>query len=208
MQQCLLAAMNTVNTINDMTQNRQMFRAFWVRIREFIHFEGKADGLQTAAYFAFTANTVLYIYVIQKRASAPEVYRDYLTAATRCQSHISCIADRGSLSERYFLLLEELRVEAVRQTDRLHPATAVLVDADRQSHVRSQPTTSVPVDIYSSEVAAADYTDMLAEMPADFDDMMFGSVASDYSGWGQFASMVSSGLGNLDAFLNDDPFKL
>jgi hypothetical protein len=31
-QQCLMAAMNTVNTINDMTQNRQMFRAFWVRV--------------------------------------------------------------------------------------------------------------------------------------------------------------------------------
>lgn len=29
-QQCLVAAMNTVNTINDMTQNREMFRAFWV----------------------------------------------------------------------------------------------------------------------------------------------------------------------------------
>jgi len=30
-QQCLLAAMNIVNTIDDITQNRQMFRAFWVR---------------------------------------------------------------------------------------------------------------------------------------------------------------------------------
>lgn len=31
-QQCLVAAMNTVNTINDMTENRQMFRSFWVRV--------------------------------------------------------------------------------------------------------------------------------------------------------------------------------
>lgn len=29
-QQCLMAAMNTVNEINDMAQGRQMFRAFLV----------------------------------------------------------------------------------------------------------------------------------------------------------------------------------
>jgi hypothetical protein len=29
-QQCLMAALNTVNTIDDLTLNRQMFRAFWV----------------------------------------------------------------------------------------------------------------------------------------------------------------------------------
>lgn len=31
-QQCLKAAMNTVNTIDQITLNRQMFRAFWVRV--------------------------------------------------------------------------------------------------------------------------------------------------------------------------------
>jgi hypothetical protein len=29
-QQCLVAAMNTVNTIDDITRNREMYRAFWV----------------------------------------------------------------------------------------------------------------------------------------------------------------------------------
>jgi hypothetical protein len=148
---------------------------------------------------------VLYIYVIQKRASPPEVYRDYFSAATRCQSHISSIAEKGSLSERYCLLLEELRVEALRQTERLHPSTAVLEDDDRHSQWRSQPTTSMPVD---ANPAADDYTDLMGEATVGFNDMMSSSVASDYSGWGQFASMVSSGLGNLDVFLNDDPFRL
>src|SRR5258708_5818836 len=59
---------------------------------------------------------MLYIYVIQKRESLPEVYSSYLSAATRCQSHISAIAEKGSLSERYCLVLEELRIEALRQT--------------------------------------------------------------------------------------------
>jgi hypothetical protein len=31
-QQCLMAAMNTVNSIDDITRNRQMSRAFWVRV--------------------------------------------------------------------------------------------------------------------------------------------------------------------------------
>ena len=149
---------------------------------------------------------MLYIYVIQKRASPPEVYRDYFTAATRCQSHISGIAEKGSLSERYFLLLEELRVEALRQTERLHPSTAVLRDAERQSQWASQPTTSNLVDAVPE--GAVDYPDSMGEAMVDFNDIMSGSVASDYSGWGHFASMVSSGLGNLDVFLNDDPFRL
>lgn len=32
-QQCLKAAMNTVNTIDEITQDRQMFRAFWVCVQ-------------------------------------------------------------------------------------------------------------------------------------------------------------------------------
>jgi hypothetical protein len=33
-QQCLMAAMNIVNTIDAATQSGQMFRAFWVRLNE------------------------------------------------------------------------------------------------------------------------------------------------------------------------------
>ncbi|KIX01896.1 uncharacterized protein Z518_07835 [Rhinocladiella mackenziei CBS 650.93] len=187
-QQCLMAAMNTVNTIDDIIQNRQMFRAFWI-----------------TAYFAFTANIVLYIYVIQKRASPPEVYSNYFSAATRCQSHISGIAEKGSLSERYCLVLEELRVEALRQTGRIHPSITGLGGMDSHSQENGYQTTSAPMD--GNPSAATNYTDLMGEATINFNDMT-GSALSDYSGWGQFASMVSSGLGNLDAFLNDDPFKL
>ncbi|QGI69985.1 hypothetical protein CEK26_002318 [Fusarium fujikuroi] len=97
-QRCLEAAIQTVGLIDEMTDNGQMFRAFWV-----------------TAYFAFTAAMVLYIYVIQKWASPPETYSEYFTAAVRCQSHMSTMVEKGSLSERYCFLLEELRVEALRQ---------------------------------------------------------------------------------------------
>ncbi|RYP75398.1 hypothetical protein DL770_007404 [Monosporascus sp. CRB-9-2] len=188
MQQCLMAAMNTVNTIDDITQNRQMFRAFWI-----------------TAYFAFTATIVLYIYVIQKRASPPEVYSNYFSAATRCQSHLSGIAEKGSLSERYCLVLEELRVEALRQAKRMDPSITGLGGMDSHSQGNGFQTTSMPVDGTTS--AATAYTDFIGEAVIDFNDMP-GSAPSDYSGWGQFTSMVSTGLGNLDAFLNDDSFEL
>ncbi|KAF5007415.1 hypothetical protein FDECE_6263 [Fusarium decemcellulare] len=163
-QQCLMAAMKTVNTIDHITQTRQMFRAFWI-----------------TAYFAFTATIVLYIYVIQKRDSPPEVYTNYLSAAIQCQSHIATIAEKGSLSERYCLVLEELRVEAVRQTS----AASIATD--------------------ESPRLATNYTDLLGDTTIDFNGMP-SSAFSDSSGWGQFASMVSSGLGNLDLFLGDELF--
>ncbi|RYP00782.1 hypothetical protein DL764_006416 [Monosporascus ibericus] len=188
MQQCLMAAMNTVNRIDEITENRQMFRAFWI-----------------TAYFAFTATIVLYIYVIQKRASPPEIYSNYFSAATRCQSHLSGIAEKGSLSERYCLVLEELRVEALRQAKRMDPSITSLRGMDSNSQGNNFQTTSIPVD--GSTSAATTYTDFIGEATIDFNDMP-GSAPSDYSGWGQFTSMVSTGLGNLDAFLNDDSFEL
>jgi hypothetical protein len=164
----------------------------------------KTDRLQITAYFAFTASIVLYIYVIQQRASPPETYSEYLSAATRCQSHILAIAEKGSLSERYSLVLEELRLEVLRQTDRTHVSMANLGGTSSHPHVHDLQTTSISMD--GDAMTAVNYTDLMGDPAIDFNDMS-GSV-SDYSGWGQFASMVSSGLGNLDAFLNDDPFRL
>jgi len=165
----------------------------------------KTDQSQITAYFAFTASIMLYIYVIQQRASPPEAYREYLSAATRCQSHILAIAEKGSLSERYSLVLEELRLEVLRQTERTHVPTTSLGEMSSGSHDNGLQASSISME--GEAMTAASYTDMIGQPPIDFNDMT-GAGLSDYSGWGQFASMVSSGLGNLDAFLNDDPFKL
>lgn len=202
-QQCLMAAMKTVKKINDITQTRQMFHAFWVSAWQDDWRREKTDGLQIAAYFAFTATIVLYIYVIQNRASPPELYSSYFAAATKCQSHISAMAEKGSLSERYCLVLEELRVEALRQAKRMHPTMTNLGGMEDLSHGTGFPqsTASMPLDDTPSDIA--NYTDVLGENVIDFNSMP-SSAFSDSSGWGQFASMVSSGLGNLDLFLNDD----
>ncbi|KAJ4258278.1 hypothetical protein NW762_008427 [Fusarium torreyae] len=184
-QNCLQAAMDTVGLIDEITENGQMFRAFWV-----------------TAYFAFTAAMVLYIYVIQKWASPPETYSEYFTAATRCQSHMSAMVEKGSLSERYCFLLEELRVEALRQINRLHPSTHPFGGMEGQSQDNAFQSNVVPMDTPSDRTS---YTDLMGENGMDFNGM---SGVTDFSGWGQFASMISSGLGNLDVFLDDEVFRL
>ncbi|KAM5381609.1 hypothetical protein ACJA88_004684 [Fusarium oxysporum] len=181
-QRCLEAAIQTVGLIDEMTDNGQMFRAFWV-----------------TAYFAFTAAMVLYIYVIQKWASPPETYSEYFTAAARCQSHMSTMVEKGSLSERYCFLLEELRVEALRQVNRMHPNVFASLEGHAQDNAFQ--SNVIPMDTPSDKTS---YTDLMGENGLDFN----GMSGVDFSGWGQFASMVSSGLGNLDAFLDDEVFRL
>ncbi|KAK6387402.1 hypothetical protein LTS17_000670 [Exophiala oligosperma] len=193
-QQCLKAAMNTANTIDDIRQNRQMFRAFWI-----------------TAYFAFAANVVLYIYVIQKRSSPQEVYSDFLAAATRCQSHISSIAEKGSLSERYCLVLEELRVEAFRQTGNTHQPMPGLGGMDSHAghvnHAQESGSPTQPLFVEGNAISTTNFTDLTGNAVIDFNDFLSPALEEDLD-WGQFASMVSSGVGNFDAFLNDDPFKI
>jgi hypothetical protein len=158
---------------------------------------------QIAAYFAFTASTVLYIYVIQKRTSSPEVYKEYLSAATQCQSQISSIAEKGSLLDRYCLLLEELRLEAVRKTDRHRHAT---MDPSVSAVVTGSSSSLTTANVFSEQYVDGGFAgnpsqDANINLNATMPDQM-----SDFSDWDQFASMVSSGLGNLDAFLNADLF--
>ncbi|KAJ5621141.1 hypothetical protein N7510_005125 [Penicillium lagena] len=183
LKECLDAAMKTVNTINEITESHQLFRAFWI-----------------TTYFAFNATIMLYIYVIQERASPSEIYSRYFSAATRCQSHISSIAEKGSLSERYYLVLEELRIEALRQTKSIRPSTGILDGMDSQSQSNWLQPEVVPTD--ENRPTPAYYTDLMEGPMIDFNSNVPGFSFSDCLGWDQFTSMVSSGLGNMDVFIN------
>ncbi|UPL00367.1 hypothetical protein LCI18_011301 [Fusarium solani-melongenae] len=187
-KQCLKAAMEIVETIDEITHTRQMFRAFWI-----------------TAYFAFTAAMVLYIYVIQKWSSPFEEYSSYFAAATRCQSHMSSIAEKGSLFERYCLVLEELRTEALRHINRMNPSANGLEAIDTQLQDIGFQNVGLAMD--GSPSNETTYTDLIGQGAMDFSALQ-GSTLTDFSGWNQFASMVSSGLGNLDVFLNDDTFRI
>jgi hypothetical protein len=57
---------------------------------------------------------VLYFYTLQQQQSPLERYLPHFEAAVRCQNQISSQADAESLAERYGIVLEELRLEAVK----------------------------------------------------------------------------------------------
>lgn len=149
---------------------------------------------------------MLYIYVIQKRGFPADVYNSYYLAANRCQSHLSSIAERGSLLERYCLVLEELRVEATRQIK--YPQYSV--KSMGELVVSSQGNAIQPplMPVTNSPNTATNYMEDIDEAELDFQGNFPGLSLSDCSGWDQFAYMVSSGLGNMDVPLNDGSFQI
>ncbi|WDK22665.1 fungal specific transcription factor domain-containing protein [Colletotrichum graminicola] len=187
---CLDAAMHIVETVNDLVQAGQLFRAFWF-----------------TSYFAFSAVVVLYVYTIQQRAAPAETWRAYFDAASRCQTQLATLADNEStLAARYCLVLEELRTEALRQTERPRQ------HADGGSRHKRGPHFRVDTGAQNEEtqdqvkdhhLASLGFSGVgRAEDFVGFDASPSSSLA-DMTSWGQFDSMVTSGFGGLESLLND-----
>lgn len=105
----------------------------------------------------------------------------YLLAAERCQAQITDIAEEGSLTSRYCLVLEELRTEARRQTTRATTGT-------------KRPRENDDLDVQHPEgFIPADAADMQGFGGIDFNVSPSASLA-DMTSWEQFDSMVSSGV--------------
>jgi hypothetical protein len=185
---------------------------------------------------------VLYIHVIQSRALPFHMYSTYLSAATRCQSHLSDIAEKGSLSERYCLVLEELRVEAMRQASQprhtagdgsFAPANKENIRngySNARTHFPASPETTfystalsqaqagIPCDAQTSpHTTATSYSGSLEGSAVGFapdtngneiQGLSLSRSSSDCPGWGQFTSIISSGLGNMDLFWGDEGLRL
>ncbi|KAH7305948.1 fungal-specific transcription factor domain-containing protein [Stachybotrys elegans] len=105
-QRCLDAAMKIVQLIDRMNGAGQFFSTLF-----FI------------PYYGFSAVVVLYVYAIQQRWEAPETYIRYFEAASRCHHQIESIAIKGSLTQRYGVVLQEMRLEVLRNNDFLATAT-------------------------------------------------------------------------------------
>ncbi|KAF6827503.1 fungal specific transcription factor domain-containing protein [Colletotrichum plurivorum] len=199
---CLDAAMHVVDTVNDLIQAGQLFRAFWF-----------------TSYFAFSAVVVLYVYTIQQRTAPAETWQAYFNAATRCQTQLATLADNESqLVARYCLVLEELRIEALRQTERLHAAAAG-VGNQQNGGLGSLGRNAVTADDLQNQhdqqqhqhqqnaLAGLGFPDVGgADDFVGFDASPSSSLA-DMTSWGQFDSMVTSGFGGLEALLNDDSLR-
>ncbi|KAK1624759.1 fungal-specific transcription factor domain-containing protein [Colletotrichum phormii] len=193
---CLDAAMHVVDTVNDLIQAGQLFRAFWF-----------------TSYFAFSAVVVLYVYTIQQRTAPTETWQAYFNAACRCQTQLASLADHEStLAARYCLVLEELRTEALRQTER-HQSPAVTHQAGQNGGQISRTALvaagheDVQPQHEQHHLANLNFSDVgHADEFVGFDASPSSSLA-DMTSWGQFDSMVTSGFGGLEALLNDDSLR-
>ncbi|CAI7625349.1 unnamed protein product [Penicillium manginii] len=202
LKECIDAAMNTVNTISEITESRQLFRAFWVCLHWRSFYSARLTETQITAYFAFNATIMLYIHVIQQCTSPSETFIKYFAAASRCQSHIAAIAEKGSLSERYCLVLEELRVEALRQVKHAHPNQTF--DSSINGRGTGDFFQSQFHSTEQSPTASFDVTGFDQDLVMDLDGNLPNYLSPSYSGWEQFTSLLSSGLGNMDGFISYD----
>lgn len=191
--ECLQAATNITTTVDDMYQGGQLFRAYWVsRARPGIVLSTTNLSAQFTSYFAFSAAVILYVYTIQKSNGPQESYGSYLAAATRCQDQLSDLAEDGSLVARYCLVLEELRLEALRQTKQ----GQLNAQSQTQRHAASMPDASNGTEAFA---AADDGAIGAAELGANMAGM--GGIGDIYvtptdslaemTGWAQFDAMVS-----------------
>lgn len=146
---------------------------------------------------------MLYIYVIQHSASPLGVHNDYFLAATRCQSHIAAIAEKGSLSERYGFVLEELRVEALRQMKNTH-SIEVSTSSAADTQVPGVLFQDQTIIMNHSPDASPGLAEFDPDLGLDLDGNITGLPFPNYSEWEQFTSLLSAGLGNMESFIGHD----
>ncbi|KAL6407205.1 finger protein [Ilyonectria robusta] len=70
-------------------------------------------------YYGFSAVVILYVYAIQQRSELPESYTRHFRLASKCHAQLESIAVKGSLMQRYGVVLQELRLEVLRNNSYL-----------------------------------------------------------------------------------------
>jgi hypothetical protein len=159
---------------------------------------------QFTQYFAFCAVVVLYVYTIQQAHAHDNTYRRHFDAAERCQGQIAAISEGGSLAQRYTVVLEELRLEAVKQTQLQHE----LHNRNRMNMSSILQPTIPDSQLDSRDVALnngtngndQDGTQASVDMFSVADSEAFNigpnsttpsSLIAELTSWGEFDSLVS-----------------
>jgi hypothetical protein len=194
---CLDAAMNIVRVVDDVFASSNLFRAFWF-----------------TQYYAFCAVVVLYIYRIQQHLSTPGTCEGYFAAGQKCQRQLETISESDCLARRYCLVLEELRLEAVRQTNTpLNLAESALpaVGAHERNASSVLPLSAATPQSDAAQGLTSAFYGNVPPTPESAifnpDYMPSNSVMADLTSWGQFDSLVTAGIGIFDGgFQGDNGF--
>ncbi|KAF2876697.1 fungal-specific transcription factor domain-containing protein [Massariosphaeria phaeospora] len=200
--ECLEAAMGIVHIVDDMFNASPFLRAFWF-----------------TQYYAFCAVVVLYIGRIQQHIVTPGKCDGYFSAGQRCQAQLSSISEADCLSRRYCIVLEELRLEAARQTNEPNRApitvstpTNVATSSDvSMSNTGISSSLSVPGSTPQSDIGAGFGGGFYGNIPSTPESAAFNSnflptssLMADLTSWGQFDSLVAAGIGMLDSGFQAD----
>ncbi|PSN67612.1 hypothetical protein BS50DRAFT_492417 [Corynespora cassiicola Philippines] len=204
---CLEAAMGIVRVVDELFNGSQIFRAFWF-----------------TQYYAFCAVVVLYIYRIQSHLVTPGQCEGYFAAGQKCQAQLSSISEEDCLANRYCLVLEELRLEGIRQTKHHHarnniiasPSTALTGSSDVPG-IGNEPGLTLPAATPQSDGSGAggftggSFYGGRNNVPPTPESAVFdtsylptSSLMADLTSWGQFDSLVTAGIGILDGSFQGD----
>ncbi|KAH8726452.1 fungal-specific transcription factor domain-containing protein [Phaeosphaeriaceae sp. PMI808] len=190
---CLEAAMSIVRDVDDVFTSSNLFRSFWF-----------------TQYYAFCAVVVLYVYCIQQHLIAPGTCEEYFAAGQKCQRQLESVSETDCLARRYCLVLDELRLEAIRQTkssDSLSTTTPLPFRPAPDSITVDKPAAVLPLLPVESDTSADPNAPFFA--PGNMstpDSAVFNpsflpnsNIMADLTSWGQFDSLVTAGIGLFDS---------
>ncbi|KAF4472113.1 hypothetical protein FALBO_976 [Fusarium albosuccineum] len=176
-------------------------------------------------YYGFSAVVILYVYAIQQRAELPETYSRHFRLASKCHAQIEGIATKASLMQRYGVVLQELRLEVLRNNNYLASVstpragggsigeegntgqTALAQNADTNGRFSGQGDAGLTVGNGRLGMVGGQGFDETGEgnqaaggITANAMGAVDASLAHMAS-WGQFDSLVTGGTGTLDVLL-------
>jgi hypothetical protein len=121
---------------------------------------------------------VLYVYTIQRKHCLREEETKYFEAAILCHSQISTRAKKESLAQRYSVVLDELKHEAVR----INTPTAPIETDAINGEFRDDRMEAVDAGQTNSNLVARQ-SDIHLNSPLE---------VPNFTSWGDFDSLVSS----------------
>ncbi|CAG8295090.1 unnamed protein product [Penicillium salamii] len=198
-ERCLHAASRIVGLFKALCRSKKMYRFFW-----FTH------------YYVFCAIVILYVYVIQSRSSPAEGLLQYLQTGEEAQGELAKCGAQASFPQRYVVVLEELRKEAMRLMEQSSARTENR-DGVQEYHAEAgKPDTETALShpaVHDPSTHSDTFANELGDSSAGWitnfaQDHSPASYLADMTGWGEFDSLVLTGLGELSHIFpdNDDQY--
>ncbi|KAE8315071.1 fungal-specific transcription factor domain-containing protein [Aspergillus transmontanensis] len=167
---CLEAAMKVVSIVHDLSAAGRMYRAFWV--------------MQFTHYYAFSAVVVLYVHYIRSRSrqSTTDLDLAYYMAGKQGQDDLASCGSQSSFSQRYVMVLEELRKEAHKATIRGNQESIDQQPTNRPDPGATESGTSRPEELDQLRIMADSQRTGVYPAAGDRLDDIPGSAQVSYRG--------------------------